>query len=65
MPTYEYECKACGGLWEKEQKISDAPVLLCPGCGKQTAKRLISLGGGFTLKGGGWAADKYGSTRSR
>lgn len=65
MPTYEYACAACGGEWEREQKISEPAETDCPRCQKPTAKRLISRGGGFSLKGGGWAADKYGSTRPR
>lgn len=65
MPTYEYGCSNCGTEWEHEQKMSDDPITKCPVCGKQTAKRFISLSGGFTLKGGGWAADRYGSTKPR
>lgn len=59
--TYEYACEACGHQWEAEQSIKDAPLKTCVTCGKQTAKRLISGGTGFLLKGGGWYADGYGS----
>lgn len=65
MPTYEYECKACLQRWELEQRITEAPARACPTCGKPEGERLISRGTGFALKGGGWAADKYGSTRPR
>lgn len=65
MPTYEYGCSDCGTEWEQQQKISDAAIKDCPVCGKQTAKRLISRGTGFALKGGGWASDNYGSTRPK
>lgn len=65
MPTYEYECAACKGTWEVSQRISEAPLSVCPSCGKSEAKRLISAGTRFALKGGGWAADNYGSTRPR
>jgi len=65
MPTYEYRCSSCACEWEAEQRISEAAMTRCSACGQETAKRLISFGGGFTLKGGGWAADKYGSTRPR
>ncbi len=58
MPTYEYACGACGNQWEKEQRISEAPVRKCPKCGKAKAQRLIS-GGNFILKGDGWYADLY------
>ena len=64
MPTYEYVCTACGSDWEEIQKISEAPVEVCPKCGKHTAKRQIS-GGNFILKGGGWYADLYSSSSGK
>lgn len=62
MPTYEYGCEACGKSWELEQRITEAAVKKCPKCGKMKARRLIS-GGSFMLKGGGWYADGYGSSK--
>jgi putative FmdB family regulatory protein len=61
--TYEYLCTACGAEWEAEQSISAAPLQDCPKCGQRTAKRQISGGAGFILKGGGWYADGYGSAK--
>ena len=58
MPTYEYGCQNCGHQWEKEQRITAAPIKKCPNCGKLKAQRLIS-GGNFILKGDGWYADLY------
>src|SRR5690349_22444774 len=60
--TYEYVCTACGHAWEAEQSISAAPLKTCPNCHAETAKRQISGGAGFILKGGGWYADLYGSS---
>lgn len=60
--TYEYACAACGHEWEAEQSIREAPLKKCPHCGKLQAKRQISRGAGFILKGGGWYADGYGSS---
>ena len=34
MPTYEYECNACGHAFERFQSITAAPVKRCPECGK-------------------------------
>jgi putative FmdB family regulatory protein len=62
MPTYEYACGACGSAWETEQRITEAPLKKCPKCGKNSAKRQISGGGAFILKGGGWYADGYASS---
>ena len=60
--TYEYACEACGHQWEAEQSIKDAPLKECVACGKEKAKRLVSGGTGFLLKGGGWYADLYSSS---
>lgn len=57
MPIYEYRCKACGEIFERFQRISDAPVRKCPKCGKGV-ERLISQTS-FTLKGEGWYKDGY------
>ncbi len=53
MPIYEYECAACAHQLESLQKISDAPPIDCPKCGKPSLRKLISAAG-FRLKGGGW-----------
>ena len=58
MPVYEYQCKACGHEFEREQRISDPPVKKCPSCGAAKARRLISRTS-FVLKGGGWYSDLY------
>lgn len=59
--TYEYTCLACQHEWEAEQSISAKALTECPQCHQATAKRMISRGAGFILKGGGWYADGYGS----
>jgi len=62
--TYEYVCTECGHAWEAEQSISAAALKTCPSCGTEHAKRQISRGAGFILKGGGWYADGYGSSKA-
>lgn len=52
MPTYEYQCGACRHEWETEQSIKDDPLKDCPKCSAAAAKRQISKGTGFILKGG-------------
>ncbi len=52
MPIYEYRCDQCGLEKEYLQKISDAPISVCPSCGSSMTK-LISAAG-FQLKGSGW-----------
>ena len=58
--TYEYICTACGHQWEAEQPISADPLKKCPECKRRSAKRQVSGGLGFILKGSGWYADGYG-----
>ena len=60
--TYEYLCTACGHAWEAEQSISADALKTCPHCHEETARRQVSGGAGFILKGGGWYADLYGSS---
>ena len=60
--TYEYVCTACGHTWEAEQSISAAPLTECPSCHQGSAKRQVSGGAGFILKGGGWYSDLYASS---
>jgi putative FmdB family regulatory protein len=59
--TYEYACSSCSHEWEAEQSIKDDPLKECPACHKLTARRQISRGVGFILKGGGWYSDLYSS----
>lgn len=53
MPTYEYECKACGERHDIFQKMSDDPLQDCPACGKPEMNKLLSAAA-FQLKGSGW-----------
>jgi len=55
MPAYEYECRDCGGHFERRQKMSEPEVRACPACGG-AVKRLISGGAGAITKGGASAA---------
>ena len=60
MPTYEYECKACGLHFEKFQSIMARPVKTCPKCGGEVT-RLISAGSGLLFKGSGFYETDYRS----
>jgi len=65
MPTYEYACSSCHHEWEAEQSIKEASLTECPTCHEQTARRQISRGVGFILKGGGWYSDLYSSASNK
>ena len=63
MPIYEYRCAACGHQDEHLQKVSDAPLAVCPSCGKRKYQKQLSAAG-FHLKGTGWyATDFKGSAK--
>jgi putative FmdB family regulatory protein len=59
MPTYDYECQACGHGWELFQSMKDSPVKSCPKCKKRKAKRLMGLGAGLIFKGTGFYETDY------
>lgn len=59
MPTYDYECSACGYKFEKFQSMSDKPIKKCPKCGKMKAERLIGAGTGVIFKGSGFYETDY------
>ncbi|MBW1991413.1 MAG: zinc ribbon domain-containing protein [Deltaproteobacteria bacterium] len=57
MPIYEYQCAACGQITEKWQKISEAPLTICPHCGGTLTKIISNCS--FHLKGSGWYVTDY------
>jgi len=61
MPTYEYECEACGHTFEKFQSIKAKPIRTCPACGKRKVRRLLGTGGALIFKGSGFYATDYRS----
>lgn len=61
MPTYEYECQACGHKFEEFQSIKAKPTVVCPKCKKRKVKRLVSGGAGFIFKGSGFYETDYRS----
>jgi putative FmdB family regulatory protein len=62
--TYDYACDSCGHEWEEEQSIHDDPIKRCPLCKKLKARRMISGGSGFILRGGCWERDGYSKDSS-
>ncbi|OOG58598.1 FmdB family zinc ribbon protein [Polaromonas sp. C04] len=58
MPIYAYKCESCGHSKDALQKISDAPLTVCPHCGAPTFKKQLTAAG-FRLKGSGWYATDF------
>lgn len=59
MPTYEYECEACGHTFEEFQSMSAKPLKKCPSCAKNKLIRLIGSGAGIIFKGSGFYETDY------
>ncbi|MEC8555081.1 MAG: FmdB family zinc ribbon protein [Planctomycetota bacterium] len=61
MPTYDYECDACGHAFELYQGINDPKKRKCPECGKLKLRRLLGTGAAVVFKGSGFYQTDYRS----
>jgi len=59
MPTYQYECEACGHQFEELQSMTDKKLKKCPKCAKMTLVRHIGSGSGIIFKGTGFYETDY------
>lgn len=53
MPIYAYRCDSCGAEKDVLQKFSDAPLSVCPQCGAEAFRKVLTAPA-FQLKGSGW-----------
>ena len=53
MPIYVYRCSSCDLQQDVLQKMSDAPLSVCPECDQQTFSKQLTAAG-FQLKGNGY-----------
>ncbi len=58
MPIYAYKCESCGFAKDVLQKMSDAPLEICPSCAQPSFKKQLTAAG-FQLKGSGWYATDF------
>ena len=58
MPIYAYKCESCGFAKDVLQKMSDAPIEVCPACSESSFKKQLTAAG-FQLKGSGWYATDF------
>jgi len=61
MPTYEYECDACGHVFDVFQSITEPKKKKCPECGKPKLRRLFGAGAAVVFKGSGFYQTDYRS----
>lgn len=61
MPTYDYECDACGHEMEVFQGINDKVLKKCPECKKSKLRRLFGTGAAIMFKGSGFYQTDYRS----
>ncbi|HBF34939.1 TPA: FmdB family transcriptional regulator [Candidatus Sumerlaeota bacterium] len=60
MPTYEYQCKKCGKVFEHFQSMTEDPLTYCIiGECHGKVERLISAGSGLIFKGSGFYETDY------
>ncbi|MFD8547458.1 FmdB family zinc ribbon protein [Streptomyces sp. NPDC059649] len=63
MPTYQYQCTACGEGLEAVQKFSDDALTECPSCSGRLKKVFSAVG--IVFKGSGfYRNDSRGSSSS-
>lgn len=62
MPTYDYECDACGHTFEEFQSMTAKPLKVCPQCKKRKLRRLIGTGAALLFKGSGFYTTDYRSS---
>jgi putative FmdB family regulatory protein len=61
MPTYDYECDACGHKFELFQSISAPVEKKCPECKKLKLRRLFGTGAAIVFTGSGFYQTDYRS----
>ncbi|MBF0629007.1 MAG: zinc ribbon domain-containing protein [Magnetococcales bacterium] len=45
MTLYDYKCDGCGVRFEKDHPMSAPPVRICPECGAEKVRKILSTGG--------------------
>lgn len=63
MPIYAYKCESCGHAKDVLQKMSDAPLSICPACGQSSFRKQLTAAG-FQLKGSGWYVTDFRSANT-
>ena len=60
MPTYTYQCNHCGIRFDRYQKFTDKPLVICPECSEE-ALRKVYTPVGIVFKGSGFYSTDHRS----
>jgi len=64
MPIYEYECSYCSHKFQQLQHVDDKMPEVCPNCGKKGGVHKLVSNASFVLKGSGWYATDYKTSKN-
>ena len=64
MPNYEYQCKKCGHVFERDHAIGETKKYRCPDCSSQSTKKIISAVG-VIFKGTGFYSTDIREAKGR
>ncbi len=53
MPLYTYRCRACNYEFDRNQRMSEAPLVDCPSCGEPQLRKVLNSVG-VVFKGSGF-----------
>ncbi|MCB1187967.1 zinc ribbon domain-containing protein [bacterium] len=53
MPLYDFQCEACGKVFEVERSMTDTSTETCPKCGSKKTVKVFSSAG-ISFKGSGF-----------
>ncbi|MBF0439479.1 MAG: zinc ribbon domain-containing protein [Magnetococcales bacterium] len=51
MALYDYKCDGCGVRFEQNHPMSAPPVRICPECGAEKVRKILTTGG-VSISGG-------------
>jgi putative FmdB family regulatory protein len=42
---YDYKCDGCGHRFERNQRMADPPITVCPECNAEKVRKVLTTGG--------------------
>ncbi|MBE7533318.1 MAG: zinc ribbon domain-containing protein [Chloroflexi bacterium] len=65
MPIYTYRCRSCHYEFDRNQRMSETPLVDCPSCGEPQLRKVVNSVG-VVFKGSGFYVtdNRNGSTKA-